>query len=492
MLFHTPEFLFLFLPVTLLGYFFIGRFFWRGAFAWLALASLFFYGYWNPKYLLLISGSIVFNYFGGHFLGKLRDHSLDQLARIVFGLLIFANLGLLAYFKYMMFFIEQIDQIFGVGWSVGLIILPIGISFYTFTQIAYLADVVKGKVRERSFLSYLLFVTYFPHLIAGPVLHHAEMMPQFADRLNLKFDVVNFSHGMTFFAFGLFKKIVLADGCAPIANGVFNIVPAGLSPADAWLGATAYSLQIYYDFSGYSDMAIGLSLLFNIRLPINFNSPYQAKNIIDFWRRWHITLSRFLRDYLYVPLGGNRKGIGRRHLNLLATMLLGGFWHGANWTFLIWGGLHGLYLVINHFWRGLVENTTYLNAPGRVLKTAYWLLTMFAVIVAWVFFRANSLSDAVAVLSTMSRLSVIAPLQGSSMTVESMGFIVALTLWAMLAPNTNQILGYNFGAQRLIAAPRLLWSTSSRYAIIVGFIFFICAFVGVTGREKLEFLYFQF
>ena len=494
MLFHTPEFLFLFLPITLLGYFFIGRLSWKGAFAWLAFASLFFYGYWNPKYVLLITTSIVFNYVGGYQLGRLRDRALDHFAGVVFGMLILANLGLLAYFKYLMFFIGQIDQIFGVNWSVGLIVLPIGISFYTFTQIAYLADVYKGKVRERSFLGYVLFVTYFPHLVAGPVLHHSEMMPQFANRLNLKFNVVNFAQGITFLAFGLFKKIVLADGCAPIANGVFNAVPVGLSTADAWLGATAYSLQIYYDFSGYSDMAIGLSLLFNIRLPINFNSPYQAKNIIDFWRRWHITLSRFLRDYLYIPLGGNRKGVGRRHLNLMITMLLGGLWHGANWTFVIWGGLHGFYLVINHFWRGLAENIPILKSPGLVLKSTYWLLTLFVVIVAWVFFRANSLSDALTILSAMSGSSLTAPIHGSTIAVESMTFIAVLLLWAMMAPNTNQILRYDFGGKHLITATRarLMWRPSIFYAILVGTIFFICAFVGVTGREKLEFLYFQF
>jgi len=320
------------------------------------------------------------------------------------------------------------------------------------------------------------------------------MMPQFANRKNLKFNIDNFALGITFFAFGLFKKIVLADGCAPIANGVFNVVSAGLPAADAWLGATAYTLQIYYDFSGYSDMAIGLSLLFNIRLPINFNSPYRATNIIDFWRRWHITLSRFLRDYLYIPLGGNRKGKWRRHVNLMTTMLLGGLWHGANWTFLIWGGLHGLYLAINHFWRSFAETTGIGKNTGMALKIAYQMLTLIAVIVAWVFFRANSLADALTVLSAMGGLGAHAQSGSSTITIETLAFITALLFWAMLAPNTNQILRYNFGAQHLMSEirDRFLWRPNIPYAMLVGLIFFICAFVGVTGREKLEFLYFQF
>ncbi len=494
MLFHTPEFLFLFLPITLYAYFLVGRFSWKAAFAWLALASLFFYGWWNPKYVFLILGSIISNYVGGGVLVTLSERGRDHPVRVVFALLIIANIGLLAYFKYLMFFAGQFNQIFGVHWDVGLIALPIGISFYTFTQIAYLADVAKGKVRERSFLAYVLFVTYFPHLVAGPVLHHAEMMPQFANRHNLKFQVGNFSMGITFFAFGLFKKIVLADGCAPIANGIFNTAHPGLPAADAWLGATAYALQIYYDFSGYSDMAIGLSLLFNVRLPINFNSPYQARNIIDFWRRWHITLSRFLRDYLYIPLGGNRKGKWQRHVNLMLTMLLGGLWHGANWTFLIWGGLHGFYLVINHFWRGFAERTGICKGAGIMLKNAYWLLTLIAVIVAWVFFRANSLTDAFTVLTAMGGLGVPAQSGSSTITIENLAFTIALLLWAMLAPNTNQMLRYNFGTQHLMTTirDRFLWRPNTPYAVLVGLVFFMCIFVGLTGREKLEFLYFQF
>jgi D-alanyl-lipoteichoic acid acyltransferase DltB (MBOAT superfamily) len=275
--------------------------------------------------------------------------------------------------------VREANALLGTGWDAGTIVLPIGISFYTFTQIAYVVDTLQGKVTERSVLSYLLFVTYFPHLVAGPVLHHAEMMPQFRVRENLAPRAENLARGLTFLVAGLFKKVVLADGCAPIANAAFAGASAGLTPGDAWLGAIAYSLQIYFDFSGYSDMAVGISLLFNIDLPVNFHSPYRARSVVDFWRRWHMTLSRFLRDYLYIPLGGNRKGPLRRHANLLATMLLGGLWHGANWTFVVWGGLHGLYLVVNHLWR---QHFGRQGPPVPAVSALYWLLTLLAVVVA--------------------------------------------------------------------------------------------------------------
>ncbi|MBM4201024.1 MAG: MBOAT family protein, partial [Gammaproteobacteria bacterium] len=355
MLFHTPEFLLGFLPLTLCGYFLLGSWSWQFARVWLAVASLVFYGWWNPYYVVLILGSIAGNFGGGKVMERLARNRQRVRLRAMLMLLVLCNLSLLVYFKYLMFFADEVNHLVGTHWDVGQIVLPIGISFYTFTQIAYLADLYQGKVREGSMLNYLLFVTYFPHLVAGPVLHHAEMMPQFADERNLRFAPLNFARGITFLAFGLCKKIVLADGCAPLADRAFAAGGTALSTGDAWLGAVAYSLQIYYDFSGYCDMAIGLSLLFNIRLPVNFHSPYRSVNIIEFWRRWHITLSRFLRDYLYIPLGGNRRGDVRRYINLLVTMLLGGVWHGANWTFLIWGGLHGTYLCLNHLWRHLAS-----------------------------------------------------------------------------------------------------------------------------------------
>jgi D-alanyl-lipoteichoic acid acyltransferase DltB (MBOAT superfamily) len=291
-----------------------------------------------------------------------------------------------------------------LGWKLDLpaIALPIGISFFTFTQIAFLVDSASGRARETRFVHYLLFVSYFPHLIAGPVLHHGEMIPQFrrAETYGPREDAI--AVGFSVFLLGLFKKIMLADRIAPFANAAFDPVHApSLGLVAAWAGALAYAVQIYFDFSAYCDMAIGVSRMFNIALPMNFDSPYKACSIIDFWRRWHMTLSRFLRDYLYVPLGGNRKGSWRRHANLLVTMVLGGLWHGAGWNFLIWGGLHGGFLIVNHGWRWLRRDRRYGGAAGRL---AAWALTFLCVVVAWVFFRAPDLATACDVLAGMAGL----------------------------------------------------------------------------------------
>jgi D-alanyl-lipoteichoic acid acyltransferase DltB (MBOAT superfamily) len=255
------------------------------------------------------------------------------------------NLILLGYFKYANFFADNLNHFAGTALPIGQVILPLGISFFTFTQIAFLVDTYQGKVKEFNFVHYTLFVTYFPHLIAGPVLHHKEMMPQFAKRNVCHLNWDNVAVGLSIFVLGLAKKVLIADSLAEFATPIFSAVAAGGQPMlfEAWIGALAYTLQLYFDFSAYSDMAIGISLMFNVRLPMNFNSPYKATSIIDFWRRWHMTLSRFLRDYLYIPLGGSRNGKAQRYLNLMITMLLGGLWHGAGWTFVIWGGLHGFY-----------------------------------------------------------------------------------------------------------------------------------------------------
>lgn len=287
-------------------------------------------------------------------------------------------------------------------------ILPIGISFFTFTQIAYLVDTWQKGVRERNPVHYGLFVTYFPHLIAGPVLHHSQMMPQFREASTYRFDAGNFTAGVIIFALGLFKKIILADGVSPYADPIFQAADAGLLPdfQEAWLGALAYTFQLYFDFSGYSDMAIGLSWMLNVRLPFNFNSPYQATNISEFWRRWHMSLSQFLRDYLYIALGGNRKGIVRRYVNLMATMVLGGLWHGASWSFIIWGFLHGLYLGMHHGFRALCGKRLQTRMEAsRLLTLSAWMLTMLSVIIAWVVFRAETLQGAWRMLTSMARLT---------------------------------------------------------------------------------------
>lgn len=406
MLFNSYEFIFLFLPLTFFGFFALARWNHRAAAAWLVAASFFFYGWWNPRYVLLLAASILFNFGAGTSIQRLLRQDKPRTAKLALALGVTANLLLLAYYKYANFFATNVNAAFGTHWMIGAIVLPLGISFFTFTQIAFLADAAQGKVREYNLVHYALFVTYFPHLIAGPVLHHAEMMPQFGRRETYRMGWENLAVGLTIFFIGLFKKTVLADGIAPHARTVFDAAAAGtpLPLLDAWSGVLAYTLQLYFDFSGYSDMAIGLSRLFGVVLPLNFSSPYKAANIIDFWRRWHMTLSRFLRDYLYISLGGNRKGVARRYVNLLVTMLLGGLWHGANWTFVIWGGLHGLYLMVNHGWHALRRRLgwTPRHPRSRYGRIAAAALTFIAVVVAWVFFRASSLDAALIMLKGMA------------------------------------------------------------------------------------------
>ena len=371
MLFTSGEFLFVFLPITLLVFFAAARFAGKAAAAaWLAVASLVFYGYWRIEHTLLLVISIAVNYGFGEWILRARQGGRPS-ARALLIVAIAINLAALAYFKYADFFLRTVAELSGADIPLLGVVLPLGISFFTFTQIAYLVDVHAGKVVERNPIHYALFVTYFPHLIAGPVLHHAEMMPQFRNAEIYRPYLRNFVIGLAFLLMGLAKKVLVADSVAPVANMVFGAgADVPLAASAAWLGVIAYTLQIYFDFSGYSDMAVGLSLLIGVRLPYNFNSPYQAWNITEFWRRWHMTLSRFLRDYLYVPLGGNRHGRARRYVNLMLTMLLGGLWHGASWTFVIWGGLHGAYLVVNHGWQWLREKLGWQRAASGVAAVA--------------------------------------------------------------------------------------------------------------------------
>ncbi|WP_088283385.1 MBOAT family protein [Ideonella sp. A 288] len=405
MLFTTGSFLLAYLPITWMGFFLLGRFSHGAAAAWLFLASVFFYSYWMPLLTLLLVASMSVNFLLGRRISDALQGTGSVRARAWMVAGIVFNLGLLAYFKYANFLVDNLNAALGFDWHLGRIVLPIGISFYTFTQIAFLVDAYEGKVREVNPVHYGLFVTYFPHLVAGPVLHHKQMMPQFADASIYRPRVENIVCGLVVLALGLFKKVVLADGVAPYADAVFSpaVPSAVLTTGEAWLGAVAYTLQLYFDFSGYSDMAVGLSLLFNVRLPYNFNSPYQARNISDFWRRWHISLSTFLRDYLYIPLGGNRGGPVRRYANLATTMLLGGLWHGASWSFVIWGGLHGLYLMVNHGFRAALGEAL-RSRLERVWLYGWcsWALTLLAVVVAWVYFRAETLAGAHRILLAMA------------------------------------------------------------------------------------------
>ncbi len=390
MLFNSNVFLFAYLPVVLAVFYLLKfRADRRGTMAWLAAASLFFYGYWDLRFLPLLAGSILINFTLSRFMRPGETRALF-IVSLVF------NLALLGFFKYANFFVDNLAGLTGAEIAIRQIVLPIGISFFTFTQIAFLVDRWRGGTPQPGLVNYVLFVTFFPHLIAGPILHHREMMSQFETAPDSrKWDGPAFNAGLCLLAIGLVKKVVIADSLGAFAAPRFARAAAGeqLEAMIAWATALAYHLQIYFDFSGYCEMAMGLALLFGIRFPANFDSPYQSRSIIDFWRRWHMTLSRFLRDYLYIPLGGNRDGEARRMLNLMAVMLLGGLWHGAAWTFLLWGGLHGLYLMINHGWRRL----------GFRLPAA-WLglvLTNLAVIFAWVTFRADSIDTAASIYRSM-------------------------------------------------------------------------------------------
>ncbi len=388
MLFNSAEFIFLFLPVALLGFWLIARFVsHKAAAGWLGLCSLFFYGWWDSRFISLLLGSIVFNYGMGLCIERARNTGYSS---VVLGMAVSTDLALLGLFKYSDFFITVLNSSAGTHFPLQHFILPLGISFFTFTQIAFLVDVHRGIAKEYSPVHYLLFVTYFPHLIAGPILHHKEMMPQFEAARTYSPQARSVALGLFLFSLGLFKKTILADNLAPYASAVFSVADKGESVGflQAWEGALAYTLQLYYDFSGYVDMAIGASKMFGIDLPINFNSPYKAVNISDFWRRWHMTLGRFFRDYVYIPLGGNRKGLHRAQINIVSVMLLSGLWHGAGWTFIVWGALHALMSVINNYWRVFRER--YL---GHDMETSTWLgrsagvvITFTCVVFCWVFF----------------------------------------------------------------------------------------------------------
>jgi D-alanyl-lipoteichoic acid acyltransferase DltB (MBOAT superfamily) len=379
MLFSSFDFIVLFLPLVAIGYFLIGRYSHRLAMLWLTAASLFFYAWWNAIYVGLIVASTVFNYGIGVVIRRKID-TQPHLAKMVMVSGIVVDLAVLGFFKYADFLIGNINAATGATTPLLHIILPLGLSFFTFQKIAYLVDCYKRQTVSGSFLDFSLFVTFFPQLIAGPIVHHKEMMPQFADASRARVNWDNIACGLFVFAIGLFKKVVIADSLAKYATWGFDEAPLGMSLPEAWLTMFSYTFQIYFDFSGYTDMAIGAALLFNIKIPANFNSPYKARNIRDFWQRWHMTLSRFLRDYLYIPLGGNRHGIPRQIMARLVTFLRGGLWHGANWTFVAWGAMHGVALMIFVLWE-----KTKIKFPLALS----WFLTFLFVNLTWVVFRAT-------------------------------------------------------------------------------------------------------
>ncbi len=395
MLFNSFEFLAVFLPITLLVYFLLNAYhFDKAGKVWLLAASLFFYAWWKPIYLILIVSLMVLNYFAGQKLNYIEN---PKRRKIFYITCLMLNLSVLLYYKYTNFFVDNLNLLLPEDIFIDKIALPLAISFFTFQKFAYITDSYKGETKNYDFLNFCLFVAFFPQLIAGPIVHHKEIMPQFQDVSKKQFNADNFTRGLYIFLLGLIKKIAIADTFAMVANAGYGDT-AALSFADSWITSVSYAVQLYFDFSGYSDMAIGAGLLFNITLPLNFNSPYKSLNLQDFWRRWHMTLGNFLREYIYIPLGGNRKNEFTTLNNLMITFLVGGIWHGANWTFLIWGFMHGFGLIIHRLWQ-----KTSIQMPD-VLG---WVITFLYVNFAWVFFRATSVHEAMAVLKSMFGLSQV-------------------------------------------------------------------------------------
>ena len=512
MLFNSSEFLFFFLPVVLAGFLFlqkVGNL--RLILIWLVSSSMFFYGWWNPVYLLLLIFSACVNYFLGTLLAKGGKNQGRHW--LVLGVLF--NLGLLGYFKYANFFIDNFRVAMDWSFEFENIILPLGISFFTFQKIAYLVDSRKGLTEDHGFLEYCLFVAFFPQLIAGPIVHHREMLSQFRTLTDRSRTYTNLSIGLSIMVVGLFKKVVIADGFSKFATPVFSLASQGsnLSTLDALAGAFSYAFQLYFDFSGYCDMAIGLSCMFGIKLPVNFFSPYRALNISDFWRMWHATLSRFLRDYVYTPLGGFFCSPARQRFNLFATMFIGGVWHGAGWTFVVYGLCHGSYVVIHQLWRIKVSGP--LGLVGRRdYKAAAQLLTFLVVALTLVVFRADNLASAghvynailnwdglqfvpeyMAALKGNKNLQLTSMLFGESYAVSVVFLLLAMALAACwLLPSTYQLFRHCEVAIDKPLAGRepvisLQWQASRGWSVGIA-VLAVASIVNLT--EVSEFLYFQF
>jgi D-alanyl-lipoteichoic acid acyltransferase DltB (MBOAT superfamily) len=521
-LFNSPTFLFGFLPVTVALYILLRSLVGPRAVLGLLLAvSIVFYGWWNPAYLPLLGALALVNFaLAQAMLARRREGRFDRVS-LLLTLGVSFDLIVLGYFKYTDFLIESINGLLSRDFALQHIMLPLGISFFTFQKIAYLVDASRGEVEDHDFLEYCFFVMFFPQLIAGPIVHHREIFSQLKGPGAFAVRPSNLMLGLTIFIIGLFKKVVVADNLAPCADIVFNAAAAGqpLGFFAAWQGALAFSFQLYFDFCGYSEMALGAARLFGVQLPLNFNSPYRALSIADFWRRWHMTLSRFLRDYVYIPLGGSRRGEPRHLLNLLLTMALSGLWHGAAWHYVLWGTVHGIGLVLGSVWRlgWRPLDVWWSRAIAR-------FVTFFSVAAAFALFRAPSVEAAGRIYSGM--LNLPQDLANSWGPVASaLGWIgfhfdgpavsptdIHLTLWVVLGvgfvwfmPNTPQLFArfhpaINYGpAERrrdmpllsgfLPIGPWLQWVPNAAAAAAVGV---LAALAGLSLYHVSEFLYFEF
>ena len=459
MLFNSSLFILIFLPLALCAFYLAsGRRFAR--LGVLCVASLAFYGYWDVRFLPLLVGSVVANWLLVQLFGRNRARLLPLVG-------VALNLAVLGVFKYADFVVGNLAELAGQSHGGFNIVLPIGISFFTFQQISYLVDLQRGEKRVYCFVEYAAFVMFFPQLIAGPIVRHHEIIGQFdlPPARGAEF-YENMSRGSVLFAIGLLKKVAIADQLGQIGDPLFGRAAAGdlLNLTEAWAADLAFTLQIYFDFSGYSDMAIGLALMFGYRLPINFDAPYRSASIREFWRRWHMTLSRFLRDYVYIALGGNRRGRVRQAVYLLVTMLLGGLWHGAAWTFVLWGGLHGGALAINTVWDRLG-----LPMP-RFLG---WLLTILFVMFTWVLFRAEDFETAWRMMASMTGF-------------YGVGAVVSDNLWLLAVASTVALLAPT--SQRIVFA-RLRPNRWTAPVIAAAFVFVLLM---IGGAPHDEFIYFQF
>ncbi|VIO76731.1 Peptidoglycan O-acetyltransferase [Bradyrhizobium ivorense] len=516
MLFNSLQFLLLFLPITCAGFLVCRRFGnIQWVFIWLFICSATFYAAWEPRYLILLFGSIAGNY-------AAALHIARQKSKLVLGAAIAANLAVLGYFKYTNFILQTLAYLFHIEVPAVAIELPLGISFVSFIQIAFLVDVYRNRTDDLGLPKYALFVSYFPHLIAGPIIHHKEVMSQFTNERLKSISYAEVATGVAYILCGLFKKVIIADTMASYAAPGFRLANQAqpISFFDGWGAALAFTYQIYFDFSGYSDIAIGLSLLFGVRLPVNFDSPYKSASIIDFWRRWHITLSRFLRDYLYIPLGGNRDGWVRRYVNLMIVMLLGGLWHGASWLFVVWGGLHGIYLIINHLFRYLRERFAPTSRIVAGIAALCSLLVFPAVLLSWVFFRSESWMGAKIMLKAMmGGFGILVPEQYQAMlgsfapsvmrtlhmqtgnlvtfgSETAVLWLVLVTLFVFILPNSQQLLLGTYDdkpghpvrrglARALAFRPTPISAIAGAF---VGVLVLAIIYLGVPS----EFIYFQF